>query len=252
MKRGVFAPIGLVAAGIFWASMVAPVLADNNAVEERLVLEAARAAQYGEMRFSFTVDFEQAQDKKNAAFTAHYDPRLEEGAQWSLEGVSLDDLDEHSRDTFESLSASHRGDDGIVYDKLGENLGEEVISKLALQSETDVEAIFTAPLIGDDAPEGVLEIVMYFDKQHDYVSRIDVRTIEDFKPNPAVKINSMRQSQYFSPPGESGGPALLSKTENETSGSAFFKKFKSDTKIVYSNVQIVDVPAVAVGEASLE
>lgn len=250
MKRSIFASVGLVAAMCLHA---APALSADSVAEERLVMEAVRAAQYGDMRFSFTVDFEQAQNDKKAAFKAHYDPRLEQGAQWSLdEGVSFEELDEHNRKTFESLQASERGDDGIVYDKLGENLSEETLNRLVLQSETEVEAIFTTPLVGDDAPEGVLELVIHFDKQHDYVSRIDVRTIDDFKPNPAVKINNMRQSQYFSPPGDDGGPALLAKTENETSGSAFFKKFNSDTKIVYSNVRVVNVPVTAAVEQTLE
>ena len=243
--------IQMVAAiGAMWAAAVSPVAADDaaggGATLSRLVEEATHAAQFVDMRFAFTMEFEQTQNDKRAAFKARYDPRLEEGARWALEGASPEDLDEHTRKAFESLQSSARGDDGVVYDKLGENLTQETISKVKLRSETDAEAIFAMPLVGDDAPEGVLELVLHFDKQRDYVSRVDVRMIDDFKPNPAVKINSMRQSQYFSAP-EDGGPALLERSENLTTGSAMFRKFTSDTRMVYSDVEAVIVEA-PVGE----
>lgn len=240
------------AAAAFFAAMASPLADDGGALQERLVLEALRAADNGDMRFSFAVDFDQTQNDQQAAFKARYDPRLEEGAQWTLEGASLDDLDEHARKTFESLQASGRGDDGIIYDKLGESLTQDDIDKLVLDSETETAAIFTTPLAGDDVPAGKLELVIHFDKQGDYVSRIDLRTIDDFKPNPAVKIKSMRQSQYFSPPAEKGGPAFLWKSENVTEGSAFFKKFKSDTRMVFSNVEEVDVPVIGGSEDALQ
>ena len=229
------------AAGYLAFAVAAPAAAEPSALKERLVMEAARAAQYEGARYAFTVDFNQTQNKKTAAFKARYDPRLEEGAQWALEGTSLDALDEHTRKTFENLQKSPRGDDGLVYDKLGESMTEENLQKLALQSETEKEAVFTAPLDGDDVPEDTLELVIHFDKEEDYVARIDLRTVDDFKPNPAVKINSLVQSQYFSAP-EGDGPALLARSENVTTGSAMFRKFKSDTTMTYSDIEVVTVP----------
>lgn len=232
----------LAAAGYVVFALASPAAAEPGALKERLVTEAEHAARYKDARYAFTVDFNQTQNKKTASFKARYDPRLEEGGQWTLEGASLDALDEHTRKTFENLQKSPRGDDGLVYDKLGESMTEENLQKLVLYSETEREAIFTTPLDGDDVPEDTLELVIHFDKEKDYVARIDLRTIDDFKPNPAVKINSLVQSQYFSAP-QGDGPALLARSENVTTGSAMFRKFKSDTTMAYSDIEAVTVPA---------
>ena len=229
-------------AGVFAGIAAAGEAAPGAATVERLVLEAARAEQYADMRFAFAVDFEQIQNGQRAAFTARYDPRREDGAHWTLEGASLEELDEHTRKTFENLQASHRGDDGIVYDRLGENLTEENLDRLELRSETPAEAVFAAPLVGDDAPEGVLELVITFDKARDYVSRLDLRMVEPFKPNAMVKMKSMDQSQHFAPPASEGAPALLALSENVMTGNAMFRKFSSDTRLVYSEIEPVDVP----------
>ena len=239
-----------IAAAIMLLAAVSPAAAEDATVETmaveedtalaRLVLEAKRAAQFEGMRFAFTIDFEQTNNKETAAFKASYDPRRDKDEQWALVGASVDDLDKQSRKAFDDLQKSEQGDDGVVYDKLGDNLEQETIDQLRLQSETEGTAVYALPLVGDDAPEGVLELVIYFDKQRDYVSRLDVRMVESYKPHPAVKLNQMVQSQYFSEPASEGAPALLMISENTTSGKAMFTRFTSNTQIVYSDIEIIE------------
>ncbi len=236
------------ALGALAAAEDAPADPSRRAAMDLLVMEASHAEQYAGMRFAFTLDFSQTQNGQEAAFTVSYDPRREKGAQWALEGTSLDALDDHARKAFESLQASKRGDDGIVYDRLGENLTQDNLDRFVLESETATEAVFVGPLIGGDAPEGVLTMAITFDKTRDYISRLDVRMVDAFKPTPMVKVKSLEQSQFFSPPADENAPALLRLSENVTTGDAMFRKFSSDTRLAYSDIRVVEVPDPSAGD----
>ena len=216
------------------ALVASPVLAADAGAPARLSAIASHAAEHADVRYAFTVDFQRTENNDRIAFKARYDPRVSENNGWRLIGAAPGDLDKKARKAFEELQAPEKGDDAIVYDKLG-----EALEKAQLRDETDAEAVFVAPIEDEDNPDGVMEIVIRMDKAAGYVSRIDIQSTQKFKPVAMVRIDAFRQTQFYAPAAD-GGPALLSKSEGVARGKAFFNKFDAKTVQTYSDIEIVD------------
>ena len=213
---------------------VAPALAADEGAAARLAAIASHAAEHADVRYAFTVDFQRTENDDRIAFKARYDPRVSQNNGWRLIDAAPEELDKKARKAFEELQAPEKGDEAIVYDKLG-----EALEKAELREETDAEAVFVAPIEDEDNPDGVMEIVIRMDKAAGHVSRIDIQSTQKFKPMAMVRVDAFRQTQFYAPSAD-GGPARLSKSEGEAKGKAFFNRFDTATVQTYSDIEIVD------------
>ena len=218
----------------------APTRAEERQAIEQLFEVAAKAAMHDGVRYAFTVDHWSSENGKETVWKAHFDPRRSAGAQWTLVGAELGDLDKRARKTLKRLQKIENGDDQLVYDRLG-----ELLEGVVLQNETENEAVFVTPLKDDELPEGVMEAEIILNRTEGYVSQIVVRSIAEFKPIAMVKVRSVLQRQDFAAPGDAG-QAFLTRSENASDGKAFFKKFNSQRREIFSDIEVVapaDLPA---------
>ncbi len=202
-----------------------------------LAAAVAKAVEYSDARYAFRVDFWSEQNGDELALKLSFDPRRAHGAQWSLLDVSIDDLSKDQNKALKQFQKSENPDEAMVYDTLEDALGDVV-----LVEETEAIAVFTAPVVSDDAPKDVLEMTVTLNKTEGYVSRIDVRSIKPFKPMPVVKIKSMTQSQsYAAPNGDAA--ALLQASQGAANGKAMFKSFTTQSRQRYFDIERIDPPA---------
>ncbi len=201
----------------------------HNAVEN--------AAEHAKTRYAFTMEFwTKRNDDEPISFRARFDPRLPEGERWRLLDDAETALGKDAEKVYEKLREREAGDDQLIYDSLGDMLDDATLSE-----ETAEEAVFTAPVKEKGVPEDKVEMAITLNKTSGYVSRIDVRALEAFKPNPAVKLHALEQTQLYAPL-DSGGPAFLQSGHSKSSGKAMFKSFEAETRTSYSDVEAVDVP----------
>ncbi len=207
-----------------------------------LTAAAGQAAAFGDVRYAFSLDHWSEQNGEELNLRLRFDPRMAQGEQWSLLDASLDDLSKVQRKAFKQFQKSENPDDALVYDKLEDMLGDVV-----LVEETTADAIFTAPVVSEDLPEGVLEMTIMLNKAAGFVSQIDMRSIKPFKPAAIAKIKSMTQSQTFAAP-DSDGVALLQTSEGAANGKAVLKSFTSQSRQSYFDIERIDPPASPVAD----
>lgn len=213
---------------------LAPARSDEARTIDLLHEAVAKAAALEGVRYAFTVDHWGSENDNETEWNARFDPRRDVGDQWRLVGIETDNLDKKARKTLERLQKIENVDNQLVYDKLS-----ELIEGAALQSETESNAVFVAPLEDEELPSGVMEAEITLNKTIGYVSRIIVRSIAEFKPVALVKVKSVLQSQTFAAP-VGAGPAFLMRSENASEGKAFFKKFNSQRREIISNIVEID------------
>jgi len=199
-----------------------------------LAAAAAEAVAYGDTRFAFTLDHWSEQNGEELALRLRFDPRKARGEQWSLLNGSKDDLSKNQKKAFKQIQKTTNPDDALVYDRLGDELGNVV-----LVEETAEIAKFKAPVVDDELPPDALEMTVTLDKTAGYVSQIDVRALKPFKPAAVAKIKSMTQSQTYVVP-DGGGFAMLQTSENEVAGKAMLKSFTSHSRQTYSDIVPID------------
>jgi hypothetical protein len=220
-----------VALASFGASAEAPPDGDAKAA---LVQAAKLAEAHADARYAFSVEYWRKQNDEETAVTVRFDPRLPEGARWRVVDGSTDDLDDQMKKQLSDLEKAERPDDALVYDRVGEMLGDT-----ELIEETEEKAVFRGPFKGDRLPEDAVEATIVFNKASGHIEQIDAVAKKSFKPAPIAKIKSMRQRQvYAAPVGD--GPALLSTSESAMAGKAMFKSFEAEVRQRFFDLERVD------------
>ncbi|WP_428407371.1 hypothetical protein [Hyphococcus sp.] len=204
-----------------------------------LLMQAAKKAKdfAQQYRYAYTVDYWTSDGEKELSAKLRFDPRLEEGERWTLLSPSEDDLDKKARKALKQMQKNDGGDEPILYDGL-----HEMIDDAELVSDTETEAVFLAQVDEEDAPKDALEVYITLDKAAGYVSAIELKSKQPFKPAAVAKVNSLTQIQRFSAP-QDGGPALIATSEAQVEGEAMFKSFASETRQVFSEIERVEVAA---------
>lgn len=200
-----------------------------------------RVQAHSEQRYAFTVDYWSSDGEEEFSMTARYDPRRAEGERWEAIKPTADELPKKALKAFKQLEKIERPDERFLYDDL-----DEAIGGIEFAEETDTALVFKGPLLIDDLPEDALEAQITVNKAGGFISRIEATSIKPFKPVAVAKVKSMRLVQLYSLPQD--GPALLTQSESDVSGSAMFKSFKAQSQEVYSDIQPVDVPAIEIEE----
>ncbi|WP_425410591.1 hypothetical protein [Hyphococcus sp.] len=207
----------------------------DHASAPMLRAAAEQAAVFAERHYAFTVDHQTIEGDKQFIAKLRFDPRHEDGAQWTVLEPAEDDLDKGAKKALKALRDMEHDGHPLLYDKL-----DEMLAQAEFARETDAEAVFVAQVEGEDFPEDALEVFITLDKAGGYVSRIDVKSKKAFKPMPIAKIEHLVQTQFFAAPHDNG-PAFLTRTESLVEGSAMFKDFKSETMQVFSEIEMVEV-----------
>ena len=208
-----------------------------------LLIQAAQTAKdFAKYRYAYTLDYRSSDGENEIAAKLRFDPRLEKGAQWTLLSPAEADLDKKARKALKQLQEGDTGDRPILYDGL-----HEVVGEADLVSETESEAVFVAQVNDDEAPKDALEVYITLDKAGGYVSSIELKSKQPFKPAPVAKVNSLTQTQRFAAPA-ADGPALIATSESKLEGEAMFKSFANETFQVFSDIERIDMPAKNTGE----
>ncbi len=217
------------------AAVPAPV-GDEASLLETLRRATLRAEEFADVRYAFTAE-RTTRDKDDEPLTvvAEFDPRREEGEYWRLISPAPDEAEKKVRKAIKRLNKRDNGDEALIYGGMSELRGIELVENGA---ET---AIFASRDLGEDAPEGKLEARLFLDKAAGYISKIEVRTIDSFKPLPIVKIKDLLQVQEYAAP-EGDGPALLARSSSRTVGSAAFRSFEMNEETTFSDIRAVDAP----------
>ncbi|MEO1015792.1 MAG: hypothetical protein AAFX08_11455 [Pseudomonadota bacterium] len=218
----------------------APADASTPAIDADLFGVLARATEraeaFAEARYAFTAERTvRDKDDEAATFTAEFDPRREEDGYWRLIAPTPEEADKKVRKALKRMNKRDGGDEALVYDGMSDLRGIELVE------DGPETAIFASRDLGDDAPEGKLEARLFLDKAGGYISKIEVRTIDSFKPLPIVKIKELLQVQeYAAPVGD--GPALLVRSSSRTVGSAAFRSFEMNEETTFTDIRAVDAP----------
>ena len=229
---------GAVACALFFTSPAHSEMMGETASAAILMQAAQKAKSFAaDYRYAYTVEHWTTNGKEELSVTLHFDPRREEGERWTLLSPAEEDLDKQARKTLKRLQKSEMADSPILYDQL-----DEIVGDAELVSETESEAVFVAQMNGEDAPKDALEAYITLDKTRGYVSTIELKSKQPFKPAAIAKINSLTQTQHFSAP-QGDGPALIMTSEAHVEGEAMFKSFTNETRQVFSDIEMVDVPA---------
>ncbi|WDI32874.1 hypothetical protein PUV54_06645 [Hyphococcus flavus] len=204
---------------------------------------AEKAAAFAENNYAFTVEHWSKEGDDEIVATVRFDPRREKGERWALLAPAYEDLNKAGRKALKALEKSKTEDHPLLYDKLN-----EMVEKAELVEETETHAVFVAQVDEDDFPKDALEVFITLDKAGEYVSSISVRSKKPFKPMPIAKVEHLIQTQHFAAPDEDGAPAFLARTEGIVSGEAMFRDFKSETRQVFSDIELVEIAADSAGE----
>ncbi len=218
----------------------APALAETagEPASAALLMQAAQKAKdFAQYRYAYTLDFWTSDGEKEISAKLRFDPRLQEGERWTLLAPAAEDLDKKTRKALKQMQKNDSGDEPILYDGL-----HEMIDDAELVSDTQTEAVFLAPVDEEDAPRDALEVYITLDKTAGYVSAIELKSKQPFKPAAVAKVNALNQIQRFSAP-EEGGPALIATSETQVEGEAMFKSFASTTRQVFSEIERIEMPA---------
>lgn len=228
--------LGAFAGCVFLLTSTAQAETTGEPASAALLMQAAQTAKgFAQYRYAYTLDYWVSDGDKELSATLRFDPRLAEGERWTLLSPSEDDLDKKAVKALKKLQEGEMGDSPILYDGL-----HEVIGEADLVSETEKEAVFVAQVDDDNAPKDALEIYITLDKAGEYVSSIELKSKQPFKPAPIAKVNTLVQMQRFTAP-QGDGPALIATSETQVEGEAMFKSFASETRQVFSEIEMVSV-----------
>ena len=165
-----------------------------------LLQEALAALEYNEMEWAFT----EASIEAGTETVARFDPRRPAGERWSLLSVdgrepTQDEIDDFTEDKLDDDESGSDDDDEVHTMVEGDSL--------TLVEETDEYWLFSfVPSEEDDEEDfaefmdGTLEIA----KDGRYVSSIDIRSDEPFRPRFGVKVNSILTRLTFGPASPDG------------------------------------------------
>lgn len=226
------------------AALAAPARAGEAAGEAAAYAALAAAIDvagaHAEDRYAFTMIFTNLELDRPRPYVLRFDPRLPQGARWSLIEPAEETLTKDERKNLERLKKSDAADAALVYDGLAKVLGGA-----RLLSHDAARAVFAAPLPDDsEAPKkarDALEMTLTLDRSGGHVETISLRAIKPFKPAGPAVVKELRQSQTFARPAP-GGPALLLAAESYVSGEAMFRAFASHTRTEYADIEKVDAP----------
>lgn len=230
---------------VILAITATPAARADDAIDEASAYAALAAAidvagAHGEDRYAFTMTFTNLELDRPRPYVLRFDPRLPEGARWSLLEPAEETLTKDERKNLERLRRSDSADGALVYDGLAKVLGGA-----RLVSQDAARAVFAAPMPDDsEAPKKAreaLEMTLTLDRAGGHIETISLRAAKPFKPAAPAVVKALRQTQTFAAPAE-GGPALLSVAESFVSGEAMFRAFSSHTRTEYSDIEKVDAP----------
>lgn len=227
----------LLASMFFSASAIAQ---EPSTALDQLRAAAETAMVQAATPYAFTVDAWSKENDEETNLKLRFDPRREEGEQWTVIGARAEDLDKKSRKALKALNKGDAGDSPLIYDGLTEFVGHAV-----LVEEKEDYAIFSSSINDEDTPQKVrdaIEVLIRLEKSAGYVSEISLRSKEPFKPAPIAKIKSMMQRQEYSAPVD-GGPALLRFSESAAEGKAMMKSFVSETRRTFLDIEPVSANA---------
>lgn len=208
-----------------------------------LLMEAAQTAKdFAKYRYAYTLDYRSTDGENEVTAKLRFDPRLEKGTQWTLLSPAEADLDKKARKALKQLQKGEMGDSPILYDGL-----HEIVGDAELVADSAKQAVFVAQVDDDDAPKDALEVYITLDKAGGYVSSIELKSKQPFKPAPVAKVNSLVQTQRFAAPA-ADGPALIATSDSQVEGEAMFKSFASETHQVFSDIERIKMPAESTGE----
>jgi hypothetical protein len=211
---------------------------DAREILDRVI---AVAEAHGADRYAFTLVYRDMKESAGKPYSVRFDPRLPEGARWTLLTPKESELSKGEQKRFKTLMKANRADDGLVYDRLG-----EAAKNARLLSEDASTATFAGQIADKKTPKSVaeaLEMTIVLDKRGGFVRKVAVVSKAPFKPSPVAKVERMSQTQTYEPAGP-GGPALLNRSESIVAGEAMFKKFDEHVVMEYRNIEAAGIDAV--------
>lgn len=205
-------------------------LAPQDVLEKAI----ACAVENKDLAASFTLDF----TRHGASVSHRYDARSEE---WTFLSGKLNSLKKDGRKSFEEVSQTMGRKGGLVPKDIS-----DTVESLTFLEETDEAFVYifepSAAEGEDPMPSAMVEALdrrFLVDKETLCMSGLSMVSAKGFKPSAIVKIDTFEFAYDFKRPDGSPIP-LIAGFQSAATGSALFKAFDDETRVIISDVEIVE------------